>query len=140
MGNKVKVVRDDSTFYFACFLCGVTVYSTICIHTSVNSIQPGTLISFSMLYKYYRHIMQEESGSIEVRNIYKFVQVSPFPGRRVSYWPFWPFMAPFTCDSAASALRRSPSLRDLNGPPPGVLAPDMTDDARERTFITSGLQ
>ena len=49
-----------------------------------------------------------------------------------------PFV-PLTCDSAASALRRSPSLRDLNGPPPGVLAPDMTDEARERTFMTNGL-
>jgi len=24
------------------------------------------------LYRYYRHIMQEESGSIEVKSIYKF--------------------------------------------------------------------
>ena len=42
--------------------------------------------------------------------------------------------------SAASALRKSPSLRLLDHPPPGVLAPDMTEFVRERTFITRGLQ
>ena len=50
-----------------------------------------------------------------------------------------PLTMPLTCDKAASALRRSPSLSALNGPPPGVLAPDMTEEARERTFMTSGL-
>jgi len=76
MGNKVKVVRlGEMTVHLISrvFLCGVTAN----IPTSALPIQPGTLISFSMLYRYYGHIMQEESGSIEVRNIYKFDQVSP---------------------------------------------------------------
>ena len=41
---------------------------------------------------------------------------------------------------ASSALMRSPSLIPLNGPPPGVLAPDNIEPVRERTFITSGLK
>jgi hypothetical protein len=46
---------------------------------------------------------------------------------------------PLTRLSAASAIFKSPSLRLLNAPPPGVLAPLIIDPDRERTFITSGL-
>ena len=41
---------------------------------------------------------------------------------------------------AASALRRSFSLKLLERPPPGVLAPEYIELARERTFMTRGLK
>jgi hypothetical protein len=128
--EEKKVVRDGNTFYFAYGVYGVTTYPHP-LHNPLSRRFDQALVSFSMLYR-YRQIMQNESG-IRV-NIYKFIEGSP------CFFAYWPFTAPFTCDRAASAFRRSPSLRDLNGPPPGVLAPDMTDDARERTFITSGLR
>ena len=61
--------------------------------------------------------------------------------RRDQWWPLTPFVCEsvVTLLSAASAFRRSVSLKLFERPPPGVLAPDMTEFARERTFITSGL-
>lgn len=45
----------------------------------------------------------------------------------------------FTWLNAASAFCKSLSLKLLNAPPPGVLTPECTDPARERTFMTNGL-
>lgn len=64
----------------------------------------------------------------------------PYVHAETHQWlPFTPF-TPFTWLSAASALRRSPSLKLFDLPPPGVLAPDITELARDRTFMTSGLK
>ena len=49
------------------------------------------------------------------------------------------YIVPFTWLSAASAFSKSPSLKLLKAPPPGVLVPLMTDPERERTFMTNGL-
>lgn len=50
-----------------------------------------------------------------------------------------PFTCPLTWLKAASAFIKSPSLKLLNAPPPGVLAPLITEPDRERTFMTKGL-
>jgi hypothetical protein len=81
MRNKVKVVRGDSTFYFAFFLWRDRIY----VYTPRYTLFNQAPWFRSACCTDNRHIMQEESGSTEVKNIYKFAQVSPFPGRQVAY-------------------------------------------------------
>ena len=86
--------------------------------------------------------MEVVSGSLVISVSYRFRGGLMFVRARRGQWcPLTPFVCEsvVTLLSAASAFRRSVSLKLFERPPPGVLAPDMTEFARERTFITSGL-